>query len=93
MTKEISFIEKVTVNEVGIHGNQNFNLEYHLINNDDNTYGIEILKIDTNTAHSEKSVINIATVKENALDLINKLAKNKVTPLTLGYIKEDFLNN
>ncbi|MBP5427455.1 MAG: hypothetical protein J6Y29_06175 [Clostridiales bacterium] len=93
MTKEMFFIEEVTVNEAGVYEDQNFSLKYHLINNGDNTYGIEILKVDNTTTHSEKSIINITTVKENALNLINKLAKNKVTPLTLGYIGEDFFNN
>ncbi|MBP5426435.1 MAG: hypothetical protein J6Y29_00825 [Clostridiales bacterium] len=91
MTREMFFMQEVAVNEAGVKGNQSFNLEYYLINNGDNTYGIEILKIDNNTAHSEKSIINIATVKENAIELLSKLAKNKVTPLTLGYIGEDFL--
>lgn len=81
--------KEVIISGEGIKGNQSFNLGYSVIQNSDKTYGIEIQKRFVNSTYSERAVVMLSNTKEDALDLMNKLARCEVTPLTLDYIIED----
>lgn len=87
--KYMSLKRKASINEVGLKGDQNFNLDYSIIQDSDKKYGIEIQKKFLNSTYSERAVVMFSDTKEEALDLMNKLARCEVTPLTLDYIIED----
>ncbi len=70
---------------------KNFQLEYYLTNVKDGMYGIEISKITNNSNNEIKSMSNICSTKEQTIELLEKLVRNQVTPITFTYIVEDFL--
>jgi len=82
-------IEKVKVTSYENDERNDFELEYYIISTTDNIYGIEIQK-KTNTLKNEvRCIKDILCSKEESIQLLKKLAKNKVTPVTFEYIIED----
>jgi len=75
--------------------------EYYLLecNNTDNDcdfgnitgYGVEIVKIVKDKPVESKSVNNITMCKKTAVEIIDMLAKNVVTPVELPYILDDMV--
>ncbi|MGE5474220.1 MAG: DUF6514 family protein [Ignavibacteriales bacterium] len=78
------------------------NLEYYLIksdasnqsNDNSNIYGIEVIKTEVNMSNSVitevERVPNISSDKEGVIEILDKLVKNKVTPIALHDVLEDF---
>ena len=73
-------------------------LEYYILENvadyddklgDKKVYGLGIAKKIGENCYEEKSVMNFSCNIENTRKLINKLADNLVTPITLEFILED----
>lgn len=89
--KQRNLIKKIVINGVNMKGDLQFNLDYSVIQDIDETYGIEIQKVSSNSC-SEKAVAMVSQKKEDVLNLIKKLAKHKVTPISLGDIVEDLTN-
>ena len=86
-----SLIKKVKVTNDEIHRGNNFELEYYLVKTADNIYGIEIHKI-ANTLETEvRCIKDIFCNKEQSMELLKKLAKNKVTPVTFEDVVYDYL--
>lgn len=81
--------KQVIIRGAGIKGNQNFDVHYLVIQDSNNMYGIEIRKEFSNSTYSESAVVRLSGTKEDALNLMNTLARCKVTPLTVDYIIED----
>ena len=82
-------MKNISVVKVSIGGNEKFNLNYSVIQDSDDIYGIEIQKKFSGSTYSERAVKMLSRTKEDVLELANKLARCKVTPLTLDYIIED----
>jgi len=80
---------EVIIRDAGINKNQNFDVYYYIIKDENDMYGVEIQKKFLNSTYSECAVIMVSHKKEDALDLMNKLARCKVTPLSVDYIIED----
>ena len=80
---------KKEVVKITIEGEHDFNLDYSIIQNSDKIYGIEINKKILGSNYSERAVVMLSERKDEVLELINKLARCEVTPLTLDYIIED----
>ena len=83
---------KKDVIKVAVEGEESFNLDYSIIQNSDNIYGIEIYKTNVDSDYSERAVVMISDIKEDVVDLMNKLARFEVTPITLDYIIADILD-
>ena len=87
-TKDLIKTVRITNDEVIENGN--FELEYYLVNTENNIYGIEIQKKQNNLITDVRYVKDIFCSKEQTLKLLKQLAKNKVTPTTFEYVLEDF---
>ncbi len=77
-----------------------FNLEYYLIvsvtkDNQEQEgileYGIEIVKKIGNEKIESGLIGNITSKRQTAVKLIQKFARNSVTPLSLSYVVDDFI--
>lgn len=72
-----------------------FELEYYLIENDcpsyDKVYGLEILKKDHSNISENERIENLFLCKEKASKIIESLARNTVTPVTLTSILDDII--
>lgn len=75
-------------------------LEYYLIESEYDeqdelgkiiTFGIEIDKVVDEQSTEMEIIRNFSCSKENTLEMIEKLAKNSVTPVSLRYIIDDML--
>jgi len=76
-------------------------LEYYLLEyeeNDNNSefgactgYGVEVVKILKNEPVESNSFNNITHCKETAVDIINVLARNTVTPVELPYVLDNII--
>lgn len=88
------FIEPTYLREI--------NLEYYLIesgspsqrNDSSNVYGIQVIKTEVDMLNSVATEIervpNISSDKEGVIEILDKLVKNKVTPVALHDVLEDF---
>lgn len=54
-------------------------------------YGLEIVKRVNETLVEEEIVENFSCCKENVKEILNKLARNAVTPMGLPFILDDML--
>jgi hypothetical protein len=80
---------------------RNLGLEYYLLESEDKEdyyciedcagYGIEIVKIFKNKPVEKISFTNVTPNKEDAMDIIDILARNTVTPMELPYILDDLV--
>jgi len=78
------------------------NLEYYIIetdtlrqnNNELNLYGIQVVKTEVDKLNSvvteTELVPNISSDKEGVKEILDKLVRNKVTPVALHDVLEDF---
>ena len=82
-------MKNISVVKVSMGGNEKFNLNYSVVQDNDDMYGIEIQKKFSGSTYSERAVKMLSCTKEDVLKLADKLARCKVTPLTLDYIIED----
>ena len=68
---------------------EKFNLKYYKLKNE-NKFGVKIMKEEN--AYSESVEVNGITEDEEEIKIfIDKLIKGSVTPVTLGYIVEDYI--
>lgn len=75
-----------------------FKIEYYKIVNlekttEDNKFGIEVLKrtmLENNEIIEKKEILNFLDTEEKADRLLNILQRNKVTPISVEDIVEDF---
>ena len=82
-------MKEVIISSTTLDGGQQFKLDYSVVQDSNKVYGVEIEKIFENSIYSEVAVAMISKTKEDALEWINKLVQNEVTPLTLEYIMQD----
>lgn len=77
-----------------------FELEYYLLENDNNdivesetkkVYGIEIVKKHQGVLNESKQFQNIFNTRGKTKNLVDLLAENTVTPSSLPYILDDLL--
>lgn len=77
-----------------------FELEYYLLENEDNAlgereakknYGIEIVKKHQGILNESKQFQNIFNTRGKTKNLVELLAENTVTPSSLPYILDDLL--
>lgn len=54
-------------------------------------YGIEIVKKVDSKEIENKVVRNFSCCRDNAMQTVNRLAKNTVTPMAMSYILDDIL--
>ncbi|MFZ5985918.1 MAG: DUF6514 family protein [Bacillota bacterium] len=75
-------------------------LEYYLIESESEkhenssgnlVYGIEIVKKQSEKSFESEIVKNLSHDRERAQNLLNMLAKNKVTPMELTFILDDLM--
>lgn len=76
-------------------------LEYYLLECEDNGnndeigvcigYGVEVVKILSDKPVESNSFNNITHCKKAALDIINILARNTVTPIELPYVLDNIV--
>ncbi len=76
-------------------------LEYYLLECEDyeysdeigayTGYGVEVVKILKNEPVESNSFNNITSCKETAVNIINVLARNTVTPIELPYVLDDII--
>lgn len=66
-------------------------LEYRLFNSD-GCYGIEIVKKNGDTLFERKAVSSVCADLEQAKELLELLFKNTVTPISLQYVLEDWVD-
>lgn len=94
--KRIEFIP----DEDAIESQNRLQLEYYLLESDDNSYyelngnkfyGIEVAKAVGNNCYEIEQVKNFSCCKESTVDLIEKLARNSVTPVELPFVLDDML--
>lgn len=69
-------------------------LEYYLIENDEDEFGVKVLKKDDSMVGimrcSEQHTLEyIVGEEDDANDVLELLAKNTVTPVTVGNVLED----
>lgn len=91
-------MKKTFIREVNL---SRFKLEYYIIENQINTtngalyfhsYGIEIIKKEGDVVET-KAVMNIVYSEDVARNLAEKLAQNRVTPITMEEIIDDYIKN
>lgn len=91
-------MKKIFVREINL---SRFKLEYYIIENQINTvngglyfhsYGIEIIKKEGDVIET-KAILNVVYSEESAKKITEKLANNKVTPITMEEIIDDYINN
>lgn len=98
--KYLQKIIKLTENEESKSFSEPIELEYYLveskIDNEDfngiEMYGIQIVKKIGKDFMESEFVRNITFNKDNAIDMIDKIARNTVTPMTLKYIVYDLIS-
>lgn len=84
-------IKETSIQSVGVNGNIKFLLQYYLTKQEDNIYGIEIVKKQQDSTCESKHIFDILRGKENTLNILHMLFKNQVTPSTFEDVIEDFL--
>ena len=91
-------MKKTFIREINL---SRFKLEYYIIENQINTtngalyfhsYGIEIIKREEDITET-KRIMNIVYSEEKALNLVQVLANNKVTPMSMEEIINDYIQN
>lgn len=91
---------KLEMEEGIINEKNSFELEYYLIESEENemqdfpgtrVYGIEIIK-KLNTGIEEKErVRNFSFCRDQTRNMLEKLSKNTVTPVGLPFVIDDFI--
>lgn len=91
-------MKKTFIKEINL---SRFKLEYYIIEKQINTtngalyfhsYGIEIIKKAGDIIET-KAIMNVVYSEELARNLAESLAKNKVTPLTMEEVIDDYIKN
>ena len=92
----------VNVKSLSEAGNREFDLEYYMLEKeiklDDicvHTYGVEICKVcvdEDNVSHKEyRKVYDVFCTQGEAIEVIEKLARNTVTPISLLDVLENLI--
>jgi hypothetical protein len=75
-------------------------LEYYLTESEiheseelygEKVFGVEIVKIMDGKEMEAKTVLDLSCNKENTIGILNKLANNTVTPMSLQFVLEDII--
>lgn len=84
----------------GLESNSNIQVEYFLVESEpdqiygyscDKVYGVEIIKKERDT-HAESEIVrNLYNSRKKALDLLEILADNTVTPIELSFVLDDIM--
>lgn len=88
------FMKKETLNEVGI--NHPIKLEYYKIINNDETFGVNVVKTEYKKDTIEVENKNIDYVSDNEKrveEFLNLLKENEVTPVIVEDVLSDFPPN
>jgi len=97
------FLEKkveITLNDDLEQLKNPINLEYYLLESDEHdmeevnvekVFGVEIVKKVNGCSDEIETVKNLSCCRENARDILEKLARNTVTPVGLPYILDELL--
>ena len=88
------FMKKETLNEVGI--NHPIKLEYYKIINNDETFGVNVVKTEYKKDTIEVENKNIDYVSDNEKrveEFLNLLKENEVTPVIVEDVLSDFPQN
>ena len=88
-------VVKKLISKVDVYNDENrgcngFELKYYLIHVHNDVYGIEIQKKCYDGDSEVKILKDILNTREETMQLLQKLATNKVTPVTFEYVVEDF---
>lgn len=92
----------VNVKSLSEAGNREFDLEYYMLEKEIkldgicvHTYGVEICKVcvdDDKVAHKEyRKVYDVFCTQGEAIEVIEKLARNTVTPISLLDVLENLI--
>ena len=90
------FMKKENLEEAGIP--YTIKLEYYKIIEEKNyreNYGIEVIKTEYRNEQicvENKTLYDVANDEEKVDDFLNLLKENEVTPITVDYILEDWIN-
>ena len=68
-----------------------FSLEYFIFCEEENSYGLEIVKKINGQCLEAKAAKSLSDSREEIEELAERLSCGQVTPVTLGYIVEDML--
>lgn len=79
----------MAIDDIDFNAGQQFKVGYSMLQNNDNMYGVEIHKEFENSIYSEEASVIMFETKEEAMELLDKLIRNEVTPMTLEYIMQD----
>lgn len=100
MNNKYFFMKVENINSEAPEGKSvSFELEYYITesklevneNSENQVYGIEIVKTLSSGIVEKSTIQDIYCKKEDAQVFAGILASNSVTPVSLGYIVEDFL--
>ena len=83
-------MKKVYIDDQQTKG-QGFELEYYFTHNDNDMYGVEIKKKINTNLQEEKHIFDIVRNKETTINILNRLARNQVTPVSFEDVIEDYL--
>lgn len=93
----------VLMNDCYPDNNGAISLEYYLLESEDSEqrneieinvcagYGVEVVKVHSDKPVESNSFNNITRCKETAVDIINVLARNTVTPIELPYVLDNII--
>ena len=90
MERILTFCKKI-IDETG----QEHLLYYWLLKNkekEDAIYGIEIAKYQKETLIEKEQIASLSTSESRVIELIQKMARGNVTPMTLLPLADDFLS-
>lgn len=90
MERILTFCKKI-IDETG----QEHLLYYWLLKNkrkEDAIYGIEIAKYQKETLIEKEQITSLSTSESRVVELIQKMARGNVTPMTLLPLADDFLS-
>ncbi len=90
MERILTFCKKI-IDETG----QEHLLYYWLLKNkekEDAIYGIEIAKYQKETLIEKEQIASLSTSESRVVELIQKMARGNVTPMTLLPLADDFLS-
>lgn len=86
--------------------NNAFKLEYYLVESENSeiheygpeldseserVFGIEVVKRENSGKMESKLICNYSNSKKNAMDILNKMAENTVTPVSLPFVLDDLI--
>ena len=75
--------------EYGIR--QPMDLEYYLLENENNTYGIEVVKREVVSNYETEMIKNFSGCREATRNTVGMLAANRVTPMELMFVLDNMV--